>query len=125
MSLRERLRSRQLPRETVSLPGAADGGEQEQFELHAIPPGEWEALVALHPPTEAQSARGDQWDISTFRPALLAASVVPPTGEDGLTEADWADAAVQGWLTIGELNVLLGVAISLNDRSPLVSVGKG
>lgn len=125
MSLRERLRARQLPRETVTLPAAAEGADPERFELCAIPPGEWEALVALHPPTEQQVAVGDQWNIATFRPALLAVSVNPPDGEDALTESDWADAAAQGWLTIGELNVLFGVAISLNDRSPLVSVGKG
>lgn len=123
MSQRDRLRARELPRETVTLPGA--GEEVERFELRAIPPQEWEALVGLHPPTEAQQKAGDLWNVATFRPALLAVTVAAPEGEDPLSEADWADAAAQGWMTIGELNTLLGVAISLNDRSPLVSVGKG
>ncbi len=125
MSLRERLRARQLPREIVTLPPAVEGGEPERIELRALPPDEWEALVGLHPATEGQAAQGAGWNVATFRPALLAASVVTPDGEEPLSEQDWAELVATGSMTIGELNVLLRVAIALNDRSPLVSVGKG
>lgn len=127
MSQRGRLRARQLPTAVVRLPAAEEGGEPEEIRLRALPPVRWDELVAAHPPTAEQEARGDMWNAVTFRPALLAASVLTPPEEkdDALTEADWAEAADQGWMNIGELVLLFDTALELNDRSPLVSVGKG
>lgn len=124
MSLRERLLARQLPSEVVILPGAG-GGEPERIELRAIPADVWEALVAAHPPTKEQREQGAEWNTATFRPALLALSVVTPDGEEPLTEKDWGQLTTSGAMAAGELTLLFNVAVSLNDRSPLASVGKG
>jgi hypothetical protein len=124
VSLRERLLARQLPSEVVTLP-AVGGGEPERIELRAIPADVWEALVAAHPPTGEQAEQGADWNVATFRPALLALTVVTPEGEEPLTEADWAQLASSGAMSIGELTLLFNVAVALNDRSPLASVGKG
>lgn len=124
MSLRERLLARQLPSEVVTLP-AVGGGEPERIELRAIPADVWEALAAAHPPTAEEAEQGADWNISTFRPALLALSVVTPEGEEPLTESDWGQLATSGAMAAGELTLLFNVAVALNDRSPLASVGKG
>lgn len=124
MGRRERLRARQLPTATVTLPDPS-GGVDEVFELRALSADEWEVLVAEHPPTEAQATRGASWDVTTFRPALLAACVLTPDGEEPLTAEDWTDLASSGAMAAGEVNLLYGTALELNDRSPLASVGKG
>ncbi len=121
MSLRERLRARQLPTAVVTLSPVVPGADPEQVRVRAIPADDWEALVALHPPTEAQRERGDAWDPATFRSALLAACVLTPEGEEPLTEEEWADAAASGWMVVGELNALFNCAYLLNDRTPQVS----
>lgn len=124
MSLRDRLRVRQLPTEVVTLPSPGEG-DAELIEMRAMPAGDWEALVALHPPTEEQLEQGAEWNIATFRPALLASAVVTPGGEEPLSTQDWADLTASGAMTIGELNALFSVAVSLNDRAPMMTVGKG
>ena len=58
-------------------------------------------------------------------PALLAECVAAPEGEKALTEMDWRQAAVEGQLTAGELDLLFATAVNLNARQPDVSVGKG
>jgi|GEM_PF-4153497 len=123
MSLRDRLRARQLPSQIVTL-AAADNGAAEQIQLRALPAADWEALVQLHSPSEQDAARGAAWDVHTFRPALLAASVVTDAGEDPLSEQDWADLIAGHWMTAGEVNTLFNVACTLNDRTPDVSLGK-
>lgn len=105
---------------------AGVGGEpDERITLRALPASEWEALVGLHPPQPADAARGAAWDVATFRPALLAASVVTDDGEEPLSEEDWAELIVTARMTAGEINALFNGACVLNDRSPdMVSVGK-
>jgi hypothetical protein len=92
--------------------------------LRTLPPPEWEALVELHPATEEQQARGMQWNPTTFRPALLAACVVTPEGEDPLSAEDWTQLVKDGELSPGEFNALAGAAVQLNLRSPMSAVGK-
>ena len=124
MGRRERLRARQLPTKPVRLLDPS-GGPDELFELRALPPDEWEILVDEHPPTEEQRARGDSWNVLTFRPALLAACVLTPDGEEPLTAEDWAELAAGRGMAAGELNLLYGTALDLNDRTPRDDVGKG
>lgn len=124
MSLRDRLRARQLPTRVVALPGTA-GEPDEEITLRALPAAEWEALIGLHPPSPLEVERGAAWDVATFRPALLAAAVVSPEGEEPLTAEDWAELIGTARMTAGEINLLFNTACMLNDRAPDVSVGKG
>lgn len=123
MGLRDRLRARQLPTQTVTLPAAGDG-EPEHIELRALPAAEWETLVALHPPSAEDQAKGAGWDVTTFRPALLAAAVQTGDGDEPLSEQDWAELIALGVMTSGEINLLFNTACVLNDRAPQVSLGK-
>lgn len=103
-----------------------DTCEVEKVTVRALPPEEWEALVDLHPPNEAQRANGALWNITTFRPALLSLSVVPAEGEEPLSEADWAALSKEaGALAAGELNALFNASVSVNFRTPSSAVGKG
>lgn len=124
MSQRDRLKGRKRRRTTETLPGA-DGGPPETIELQQMIPDDWDDLLPQHPPSDEQAARGEPWNIATFRPALLAASVITPNGEPPLTEQDWAEAAAVGWMAVGELNQLFDACIRLNDRTPQVTAGKG
>lgn len=96
-----------------------------EITLRTLPPPEWEALVELHPATEEQQATGARWNPTTFRPALLAACVVPPDGEDALTAEDWAQVVKDGQLAAGEYNALCNAAVQLNLRAPASAVGNG
>lgn len=97
-----------------------DAAPAVEVKLTAIPPAEWEGLVAAHPPTPAELARGAQWDVPTFRPALLAVSVVT----DGPVP-DWERLAKEGRMTAGELQALFDSAVMLNVRGLSAAVGKG
>jgi hypothetical protein len=121
---RDRLRARQLPTETIRLPDPA-GGADEVFELRGLSPDEWETLVAEHPPSDDESALGAQWDVTTFRPALLAACVLTPEGDEPLTAQDWAELAAGTTFAPGEFTLLFHAALELNDRTPLAGLGKG
>lgn len=92
--------------------------------LRTLPPPEWEALVDLYPATEDQQARGMQWNATTFRPALLAACVVTPEGDEPLTADDWERVVKDGELAAGEYNTLCNAAVQLNLRAPVSAVGK-
>lgn len=120
----ERLRARRRPSVPFEL-AAGPGGETEQLELRALLPQQWDELVEAHPPTPEQATLGALWDLTSFRPALIAESVVTPAGEEPLSAADWADLATGGHITGPEYNRLFNVCYELNDRSPQVSVGKG
>ncbi len=169
MTLRDRLRARQLPTAEVRIPAdpvayraaeqylaaatrtlqlqqvaglgfddllpyrgavesaraAVEAQQVETISMRCLPVEDWEALVAQHPPTAEQGKQGWQWNVGTFRPVLLAACVIAPDGEGALTEMDWRQAAIEGQLTAGELDLLFATAVNLNARQPDVSVGKG
>jgi hypothetical protein len=101
-----------------------DGCKCELVTLRALPPAEWEALVDLHPATEEHSKFGALWNTATFRPALLAACVVPAEGEGPLSEADWDVLSKDGALAPGELNTLFNSAVNINLRVPSAASGK-
>lgn len=92
----------------------------EMLTVKALPATDFENLVALHPPDEEQQKTGFSFNRHTFFPALLASCV-----EGTETEEEWSEMIQSGALVAGELGTLIGVAMSLNDRSPSVTLGKG
>jgi hypothetical protein len=81
--------------------------------------------VELHPATDEQQGQGQRWNATTFRPAVLAACVVTPDGEDPMSADDWEQAAKLGEIGVGEYNALFNAAINLNLRAPASAVGNG
>ena len=98
--------------------GDIAAAEVDQVVLTALPPDQWEALVGEHPPLPDDVATGAQWNVATFRPALLAASVPPPS-------PDWDVIAKEGHITPGEYAALFDAALALNLRGLQSAVGKG
>lgn len=103
----------------------AAAADVEVFTLRCLPPSEWEALRAQHPPTAEQQKQGKDWDPAGFRPALLAACVVPPPQEAAYTVADWLEFARDGRVSVGEQDLLVATAVVLNTRAVQLSAGKG
>ncbi|WP_125911395.1 MULTISPECIES: hypothetical protein [Pseudonocardia] len=104
-----------------------DSLESFKFEVRALPPADWEALVAQHPAAK-DADHGWDFDPPTFWPALLEASVIDlDAGPDDppMTAQDWADMFAQGEVNLAEKNALLNTALGLNTRSLGVQVGKG
>lgn len=102
---------------------AFDACEFETVTVRALPPSEWEALLDEHPPNDEQRAAGAQWNLASFRPALLAASVVPADGDEPSAAEEWEQFAKDGTLSAGELNGLFNAAVNLNLRVPSSAVG--
>lgn len=94
----------------------------ENLTVKALPAADLEALVGAHPPTEEQLAEtpGITFNRDTFFPALLAACV-----DDGEDEEGWRDLMESGDLANSEIDTLIATAMTLNDRSPSVILGKG
>jgi hypothetical protein len=124
VGLRERLSAWEPAVSEVSL-YPPDGGTPEVVPLRALPAARWDDLFDEHPPTQEQAQRGELFNRATFRPALIAESVVTPDGEDPLSAADWADLALHEKITGPQFNQLFHAAWALNDRSPGVDLGKG
>lgn len=85
----------------------------EPVTVHAVPPADWEALVAAHPPGEGVDA---EWDEVTFRPAAVAACV-----DSDMTEEDWAEFFASDRCSVGERDALWIVVLALNLRAPELS----
>lgn len=92
----------------------------EDVPVRAIPPVQYEALLGLHPPTEAQAEDGFRWNPDSFVPALLALCV-----DMGLDEAEWTEMCTVGPLALGESAELFETAIRINGRAPDLRTGKG
>lgn len=123
MSLRERLVARQLPQRTVTLSPVVEGADPDVVTVRALPADEWDALVQLHPPTQEQAEGGWQWNIATFRPAVLAACATTPDDEIPLDENEWAQLLLA--TPVGDRERLYGAAIDVNDnRWPGAELGK-
>lgn len=95
-----------------------------EITVRAMRPPDWDDLIEAHPPTDEQRAEGWRW-AGTFWPPALAASVVAPEGEEPLTEEDWEVLRTGGQLASGELARLYTAIVTLNERAPQVSTGKG
>lgn len=88
----------------------------EKLEVRALPPAEYEELLAAHPP-DNDTGRFSP----TFIPALLALCVVSE-----LDEADWLLLSGKGdQFASGEIVTLFSTCLAVNDRSPGVHVSKG
>jgi hypothetical protein len=88
-----------------------------------LPPAEFEELVGAHPASEEQRKKNGPaavWNIDTFVPALLAASV-----ESDMTADDWAEVTSKGPIATGEVAGLFQAALQVNDRTPDEHLGKG
>jgi hypothetical protein len=90
------------------------------FTVHAIPPKRWDELSAQHQPTAEQRQQGWQWNIPTFRPALLAEAAEPKFEPER-----WVVLAATGKIAPGELDTLFAQAVRASNRIPRVDVGKG
>ncbi|KQP81570.1 hypothetical protein [Aeromicrobium sp. Leaf291] len=77
----------------------------------------YDALVSEHPPTDADRAKGRDYALATFAPALVAACSL-----DDMTEEDAADLIAS--LSQGESSLLFATAVEVNQVAQ-VSLGKG
>jgi hypothetical protein len=85
----------------------------EPVTVRAMPPADWEALVAAHPP---QPKTDSQWDEATFMPAAVAGSV-----DSDMTEEDWAEFFASDRCSVGERDALWILVLALNLRAPELS----
>lgn len=115
----ERLRDRVEAAEKAMAPFV------EILEIVPLSPDQYDDLVAAHPPTSEQRAKGLGWNTETFLPALLAACV-KQAGEPVMSAEDWsAWAKTPGAAASGEYVTLVNLCIQANDRSPELAVKKG
>lgn len=86
-----------------------------------LEPDVYEALVAAHPPTKEQEAKGEQWNRATFAPALLSACAV----DSDLSEEDWAAEFKSGRWPVADRDAafLQALAANLEPRSATVPKG--
>lgn len=103
-------------RARVDAAQAAVDSHCETIRLHALPPAEFEALIAAHPPPDGSR---DGWDETTLRAPLVAACA-----EGDMTEDDWAELLTKGPVTTGEARALFAAALGVNDRTADLRVGK-
>lgn len=106
------------PQELAAVQAAVDAAQAdldgcyERIVLRALPPPEYEALIAAHPPTAEQ--RGEDppqiWNPTTFRPALLALCV-----ESDMSAEDWADFLDQR-CSAAERQGLYVAALAVNEQ---------
>ena len=97
-------------------------GCYEQIVLRAMPPADYERLIAAHPPTDEQRGKGEIWDPDSFRPALLAACA-----DGDMTEQDWV-AFLAEHVSAAERQGLYVAALAVNEQERVaesVSVPKG
>lgn len=125
LQAREQPRSTEAQDRVLAARAAIDAQPAVTFVVRCIPPPEYEALVALHPATEAQAAKGQDVNLAEFRPAILAACVTPPDGQPAYTAEDWQTFARDGRVSFGEQTLLVSTAVALNTRSVQVAAGKG
>jgi len=93
----------------------------EDVVVRALPPVDYEALVAEHPATDEQADDGLLWNPDTFVPALLAACVDLPWSAE-----EWVELCTAGPLALGEITALFEAAVQINSRAPdLRLLGKG
>lgn len=94
----------------------------EFLTVQALPPDEFDDLIAAHPATEEQRGKDARavWNHTTFVPALLAACI-----DSDMTADDWAEITSKGPVATGEVGALFRAAMQVNDRTPDPTVGKG
>jgi hypothetical protein len=96
--------------------------------VRALPPAEYEALVAEHAPgDDADGKRRMAFNQATLMPALLAVCVFdgPDEAEPALSEGEWREQIAKGSGSAGETGALFATVWAINDRSPDVNIPKG
>ncbi len=92
--------------------------------LQAIPRHEYEALLLDHPPTDKQKADKQTYNVDTFMPALIAATVVDPESRLPLLDRADVETMLQDWNqaeVIGLWNQAVAVCTSV--RNPTLPFG--
>lgn len=89
----------------------ADGEDQDEITLlfRAIGSKDWDDLASQHKPTTAQRAEGQQLNVETFPPALLARVCVDPA----MSPAEWDEILKSPDWNRGEVAELYGEAVAL------------
>lgn len=82
----------------------------EPITLRALPPAAYERLIAEHPPSDEQRAKGEIWDPTTFRPALLAACA-----DGDMTVSDWT-SFLDERCSAAERQGLYVAALTVNEQ---------
>lgn len=93
-------------------------GCYEEIVFRAIPPGDLEALIAAHPPTEKHEDAA--WNPETFPLALFTASAE----DEEMTEDDWR-RLLEHDVSHGEKLEMMLLAQSVNVRAPSDQIPKG
>jgi hypothetical protein len=108
---------------------SARAGAVAELHLLGLPRREYETLLLAHPPTEEQKARDEVYNLESFLPELLAATLVTgPTSTERLFTGDGAAAEVSGLIADwnqGEVQELwrAAVAVSTQARNPALPKG--
>jgi hypothetical protein len=89
----------------------------ETITFQALPPDDFEALVAAHPPKTRPDR--DEWE-KTFEPALIALCAQGDLGEQW-----WLDYLASGKVSSGERDALFRNALAANVRARSTSLPKG
>lgn len=91
----------------------------ERVQFQSISRADFEALIAAHP--AKSDADDESWNVTTFRPALIAACAV----DQSMTEEEWVEFLDSDAVSVGELGELYATVLMLNYEMPQAGVGKG
>jgi hypothetical protein len=111
----------QAARVSVEEARAALTGCTHRITFRNLPAHEFEALVNAHPPGKDAQAKGDQWDIGTFGPALVAACAV----DADMTEKEWIDELSSDRWSVADRNGIFSAALAANVSPRSVTIPKG
>jgi hypothetical protein len=84
-------------RAAVNKAEAAAADASVVLHFQAISRGVYEALMLEHEPTEKQKADKQSYNVDTFMPALIAATIVDPESGTPLFDADEVTAVIAEW----------------------------
>jgi hypothetical protein len=97
--------------------------ETVRLHLQALPRSKYEALLAEHPPTGEQKAQHETYNVDTFLPALLAATIVDPDSGAAVFDVDQVATVIAEW-NQAEVAALWNTAVQVCTRvlsaSPLL-----
>jgi hypothetical protein len=89
--------------------------------LRALSRDAYEQLLREHPPTEKQKADRESYDLTTFMPALIAATLVDPESEEPVFDASEVSELIADW-NQAETATLWNAAVSVCTRNPTASL---
>jgi hypothetical protein len=103
---------------------AAAAEASATLHFQALPRHEYEALILEHPPTEKQKADNETYNVDTFMPALIAATVVDPESRLPLFDRVDIEALLAEW-NQGEVRAVWNTAVTVctQVRNPTLPFG--